>query len=76
MPNKKMKKWSDLSISRQAAIEKQWNRIQKTKRKAGQKAYKSKSKSAWLRAKGISGGGNGIVRGTQRLKTKRRQYGE
>ncbi len=67
MANKKMKEWSDLSMSKQAAIEKQWNRVQKARRKAGQRAYGAKGKSAWLRAKGISGGGNGIVRGTQRL---------
>lgn len=75
MVKNKTKKWSDLSISKQAAIEKQWNRIQSARRKAGQKAYGAKGKSAWLKAKGISGGGNGIVRGTQRMKRLGRAYG-
>lgn len=74
MANKKMKRWADLTISRQAALEKQWNQIQKTRHKAGQKAYGGKGRSAWLRAKGIIAGNGGIVRGTQRLKRLGRQH--
>lgn len=76
MANKKMKKWSDLSISRQAALEKEWNRINKTRRGAGQKAYKTRGKSAWLKAKGIMPGRGGIVKGTQRMKHLSRRYGQ
>lgn len=76
MANKKMKKWSDLSISRQAALEKEWNRINKTRRKAGQRAYGTKGRSGWLKAKGITPGGGGIVRGTQRMKRMGRKHGQ
>lgn len=71
-----MKKWSDLSISRQAALEREWNRINKTRHKAGQKAYGPKGRSGWLRAKGIAGGNGGIVRGTQRMKRIGRKHGQ
>jgi hypothetical protein len=76
MANKKTKQWSKLSISKQAALEKEWNRINRARTKAGQKSYGSRGKSAWLKAKGIKSNGNGIVRGTQRMKRLKRKYGE
>ncbi len=76
MASNKTKKWSDLSISRQASLEKEWNRINKTRRGAGQKPYGAKGRTAWLKAKGITGGNGGIVRGTQRIKRIGRKYGQ
>lgn len=75
MANKKMKKWSDLSISRQASLEKQWNQINRTRYKAGQRSYGPKGRSAWLKAKGIMPGRGGLVRGTQRMKRIKRKHG-
>ena len=72
----KMKKWSDLSISKQASLEKQWNKIQGSRRKAGQKSYGGRGRSAWLKAQGIMPGKGGFVQGTQSMKRKRRRYGE
>ena len=54
----------------------EWNRINRARTKAGQKSYGSRGKSAWLKAKGIKSNGNGIVRGTQRMKRLKRKYGE
>lgn len=76
MANSKKKKWGDLSISQQSRLEKEWNRINRTRRKAGQRSYGARGRSAWLRSKGITGGSGGIVRGTQALKSKRRRIGE
>jgi hypothetical protein len=74
MANKKTRKWSDLTISQQAALEKKWNRVQSTRGKAGQKPYSAKGAGAWLKAQGIAGGGGGLVRGTQRLKRLGRKF--
>ena len=76
MNGKKTKKWAELSISKQATLEKEWNRINRARAKAGHRSYGSKGKSAWLKAKGIIPGGNGIVRGTQRMKRLKRKHGE
>lgn len=71
----KTKKWSELTTAQQSKLEKQWNRVQTTREKAGQKPYSRKGETGWLKAQGIVNDGKGIVRATQRLKRMGRKIG-